>query len=166
VAEFRRYAASSTEEVERKYAAEREEMALRGLEPATEHRTKEKSFLRTQYVLTVEYGPEKPWTGLRVYPSGSLRYRVESAKEARDVIKELRMHKKQLAVEKKQLTAEASMLRARNRGRTSSGPVADRLAAIGQAKATLDNRAVVLDRGILALEQYLLAPEGTAEGTS
>jgi hypothetical protein len=177
----KRYPGTNRDEVQKLFDQERVAMEDQGLVPQSEEWTVENLRFRPDvHHLTVTYGPEEEWSGVRIRPSGTVSVKVNSPAEAKDAIAELKLYKKELAVRKKELSAQASAVRAAHsqkiagqsslvrrrgaggaivRGVQKSGRERQRqqtqnaVASIANSKGAIDRLVIEIDRLILQLER-------------
>jgi hypothetical protein len=150
-------------------------MEDQGLVPRSQEWRKEDIRFRPDiYHLTVIYGPEEEWSGIRVRPSGTIAVRVSTPAEAKQAIAELKAKKKELGVQRRELTSAAATIRvehrarkagrapagkgmfadvARNNRRAQDQQVAAQVANVDRQKLMVDRQSAQIDRALLQLER-------------
>lgn len=117
----KRYSGTTQEQAQDAFEADRDAMEEQGYVVTDTTWTKEdRRFMADLHHLDVTYGPEEEWTGVRFYPSGTVRVKVTTPEEAKQAIRELKDYKKELAIQKKELSAEAAAIRATQAQKVSS----------------------------------------------
>lgn len=167
----KRYSHSVEAEAQKLFEQDRAAMEEQGLVPNSHDWSVENKRLRPDvHHLTVTFGPEDEWTGVRIRPSGTVAVNVSTPQEAKDAIAELKLYKKELAVKKKELSAQQAKVRAgatqksaflgakRNTGAQlvrgyQRQQTANAVAAIGGNKNAIDRLVIEIDRLIIRLDQ-------------
>jgi hypothetical protein len=163
------YSHTNPAEAQRAFEQDMVAMEDQGLVPQSqEWRVEDIRFRPDVHHLTVTYGPEEEWTGVRIRQSGSVSVRYNNAQEAKAAITELKLYKKELAVKKKELSAQQAQVRAAHTQKTAylgarrgtgsqlmrgyeRQQTANSVAAIGNNKNALDRLNIDIDRLILRL---------------
>ncbi len=162
------YSGATESEAQAAYEADADTMAAEGLQASGFAWSKEVRRLRPDVMhLTVTYGAEDPWTGVRFYRSGAVRVNYATPQEARGAIAELRMKKKELALQKKGLGATATALRADHRARVARLAPTDRQPEKEQLTrhvASLDERKSAIDAAVLEIDRMILDLDRFAKG--
>ena len=177
----RTYSAGTEAEAHAAHQADLVALAEQGFEVHGTRWAKEERRMRSPiFHMSVLYGSERPWTGVRTYPSGTIRVQASTRDEAVAAIAELKLMKKEMALEKRELNAEATAIRSEYsmkvasrgpavrgsgttaglvRGYQRAGRQSDRIEKteaindITERKAFIDRRVVEIDRALIALER-------------